>query len=72
MTGTGETPTAALDALNDRLRGVPAPDGSPLDEIRARLRLAHVDGAEGWASANLGRRLTRDELGRVIGRYAGR
>lgn len=40
-----------------------------MDELRSRLRLAYVDGAEDWTTANLGRGLTTDELGRVIGRY---
>jgi len=43
-----------------------------MDELRRRLRLAYVDSAEEWADAELGRRLTTDELGRVIGRYVGR
>jgi hypothetical protein len=43
-----------------------------MDELRRRLRLAYVDGAEDWTRENIGRGLTRDELGNVIGRYAGR
>jgi len=43
-----------------------------MDELRRRLRLAYVDGTEGWALANTGQRLTTDELGRVIRRYLGR
>ena len=72
VTGTGDDATAALRDLDDRLRGVPKPDGGRMDELRRRLRLAYVDGAEEWARENVGRRLTTDELGRVIGRYVGR
>ena len=72
VSGTGEDEAAALRDLDDRLRGVPQPDGSQMDALRRRLRLAYVQGAEGWTKTNVGRRLTRDELGRVIGRYAGR
>jgi SnoaL-like domain len=61
-----------LRDLDDRLRGVPKPDGTRLDELRRGLRLAYVDGAEEWTRQNVGRGLTRDELGRVIGRYVGR
>ncbi len=43
-----------------------------MDELRQRLRLAYVDGAEEWARENIGRRMSTDELGRVIGRYVGR
>lgn len=72
VTGTGIDAAAALRALDDRLRGVPQPDGSRMDALRRRLRLAYVEGAEEWTAANAGRRPTTDELGRVIGRYAGR
>jgi hypothetical protein len=40
-----------------------------MDELRQRLRLAYVDGAETWARENVGRGLTRDELERVLGRF---
>jgi hypothetical protein len=43
-----------------------------MDELRRRLRLVHVDGAEEWTRGHVGRGLTRDELGRVIGRYVGK
>lgn len=49
VTGTGEDETAALRDLDDQLRGVPKPDGTRLDELRRRLRLAYVEGAEDWA-----------------------
>jgi hypothetical protein len=63
---------AALRDLDDRLRGVPKPNGTRFYELRRRLRLAYVDGAEDWTRENVGRGLTPDELGRVIERYAGR
>ena len=40
-----------------------------MDFLRQRVRLAYVQGAEEWTQRNVGRRLTRDELGRVIGRF---
>lgn len=43
-----------------------------MDELRRRLRLAYVDGAEEYLLATVGRRMTRDELGRIIERYGGR
>ncbi len=69
VTGTDDDATAALRDLDDRLRGVPKPDGGRMDELRRRLRLAYVDGAETFSMVNTGRRLTTDELGRVIARY---
>lgn len=72
VTGTGPDERAALRDLDDQLRGVPQPDGSRMDELRRRLRFAYVQGAEDWTVANVGRRLPRDELGRVIEKYAGR
>src|SRR5439155_4449625 len=69
ISGTGEDETAALHDLDDRLRGVPKPDGTRMDELRMRLRLAYLDGAESWSQAHVGRPLTRDELGRVVTRY---
>jgi hypothetical protein len=42
-----------------------------MDELRRRLRLAYVEGAEAWALENDGRRLTEHELGRVIDGYEG-
>jgi hypothetical protein len=72
VTGTGDDETAALRDLDATLRGAKPADGSYLEELRQRLRLAYVDGAEEWTRANVGRALTVDELGRVIGRYVGR
>jgi hypothetical protein len=72
VTGTGPDEIAALRDLDSRLRGSPPGNGSRLDELRRRLRLAYVEGAEEWARGELGRGLTRDELGRVVARYVGR
>jgi hypothetical protein len=72
VSGTGEDEAAALRDLDNRLRGVPKPDGTPMDELRRRLRLAYVDGADDWTRENRGRDLRTDELERVIARYAGR
>lgn len=71
VSGIGEDESEALQDLDDRLRGVPKPDGTRMDELRRRLRLAYIDGAEAWTRRELDRSLSRDELGRVIGRYGG-
>jgi len=68
VTGTGEAEIASLRDLDDRLRGVDQPDGSRMDALRARLRLAYVEGAEDWAQTTLHRQLSADELGRIIER----
>ena len=63
VTGTGEDETAALRDLDDRLRGVPRPDGGRMDELRRRARLEFVAGAqEQWPD------MTADDLERVIRR----
>jgi hypothetical protein len=72
VTGAGENEAAALRDLDATLRGAKPADGSYLEQLRERLRLAYVDGAEEWTRENVGRGLTSDELGRVIGRYVGR
>jgi hypothetical protein len=72
VSGTGEDETAALRASDDRLRGVPQPDGSRMDELRRRLRFAYVQGAEEWAIQNGGRPMNPDELAGVLERYTGR
>jgi hypothetical protein len=71
VSGTGEDETAALRDLDDRLRGVPQPDGNRMDELRRRLRLAYVDGAEEWTRANIGRSMGESELAGVIEHYGG-
>jgi hypothetical protein len=72
VTGTGEDDIAALRDLDDRLRGVPQPDGSQMDELRRRLRFAYAQGADEWSPRALGARAHRDELERVTRRYSGR
>jgi hypothetical protein len=42
-----------------------------MDELRWRLRLVYVEGAESQSIKERGRRLTHDELGRGLGRYPG-
>lgn len=69
VAGSGDNEVAALRDLDSRLRGARKPDGSRLDELRRRLRLAYVGGAESWAEAELGRSLTIAELGRVLRRF---
>src|SRR3954466_6568597 len=59
--GTGDTETAALRALDDRLRGVPQPNGSRMAERERRIRLAYLSGAEQHSRNALGRGLTEDE-----------
>lgn len=66
--GSGVDETAALRDLNDRLRGVPQPDGSRFDEFRRRARLRYLAGAEEWTRRELGRGLRVDELARVVAR----
>src|SRR5438093_6505819 len=71
VSGTGEDETSALRDLDDRLRGVPKPDGTRLDELRRRLRIAYVDGAEEWSREHADRGLTVAELGGVLARFKG-
>jgi hypothetical protein len=69
VTGAGADPTAALRDLDDRLRGVPKPDGSRMEELRRRARMAYVAGAEEWARNELGRGLRVGELEAVLARH---
>jgi hypothetical protein len=61
VTGSGEDELAAVRDLDARLRGQ---DRGPsnLDFLRARLRLAWLQGAEDWAQAELGLGLSQVEL----------
>ena len=56
--GTGDTEPAALRNLDDRLRGVPQPNGSRMAERERRIRLAYLGGAESWSRETTGRGLT--------------
>lgn len=71
VAGTGEDENAALGDLVDRLTGMAKPDGGRMDELRRRLRLAYVEGAEQWSRGNAGRAMTPDELAGVLERYSG-
>lgn len=71
VTGIGESEIEALRDLDGRLRGSGMPAGR-MDDLRARLRLAYVDGAEEWTRRELGRGLSAAELERVTSRYEGR
>ena len=53
VTGTGEDETAAPRDLDATLRGARPAPGSYLEDLRARLRLVYVEGAEEWTRANL-------------------
>jgi hypothetical protein len=70
LTATGETEVDALLDLDARLRGTWEPGGR-LEELRQRLRLAYVEGAEEWTRENVGQSLTTDELMRVVERFPG-
>ena len=68
VTGLGDDEVGALRALDDELRGVPQPNGSRMEELRQRWRLAYLAGAEERSRQDLGRGLTLDELERVAER----
>lgn len=40
-----------------------------MDELRRRLRLAYLDGAEQWTRKNVGRSMTEDEVAGVCERF---
>src|SRR3954451_25274908 len=67
--GTGVDEVAALRALDDRLLGVPQPNGSRMAERERRLRLAYLQGAESWSRERTGRGLTEAELEGVVRRF---
>jgi len=71
VSGTGVDQIAALHDLDDRLRGVPKPDGSRMDELRRRVRLAYLEGADEESRRRIGRPPTPDELERILGRSPG-
>jgi hypothetical protein len=54
VTGTGADEAAALSDLDDRLRGVPHPDGSRMDALRARIRLTYIEGTRASSGPDLG------------------
>jgi hypothetical protein len=69
VSGIGDDEVGALRDLDDRLRGVSRPDGSRMEELRRRLRLAYVEGAEEWSLDHSGRQLETRELQAVVGRF---
>lgn len=71
LSGTGADPLEAVRDLDARLRGERAEDPRRLDELRARLRLSYLAGAEEWAQAELRRPLTTRELEGVVTRFPG-
>ena len=71
MTGTGADEVAALRDPDDRLRGVPKPDGGRLEELNRRLRQAYAAGAAEHSREHEGRGLTAEELERVLRHYPG-
>lgn len=70
VAGTGEDETAARCDLDARLRGRDD-SGGYLPELRQRLRLAYVDGAETFSREHTGTGLTADELAGAIRRFPG-
>jgi len=68
VTGTGASEIEALRALDARLRGREDAGGN-VEALRARLRLAYVQGAEEWTLDNLGRWMATSELLGIIGRF---
>jgi hypothetical protein len=71
VTGYGENELEAVLDLNARLRSEQSDGPRKLDELRARLRLAYVGGAEEWSLRETGRALSQDELAGVIRRFPG-
>jgi hypothetical protein len=62
---------AALRDLDDRLRGVPRPDGGRLGELNRRARQAYFEGAEEASQEREGRGLAAEELQLVLRHYPG-
>lgn len=69
VSGVGPNEISAVRDLDAQLRGEWSEGPRKLDELRARMRLAYVEGAEDWARNELHRRLTNDELAGVISRF---
>ncbi len=71
VTGFGQDELEAVRDLDARLRDERSEGPRKVDELRARLRLAYIDGAEEWAQRELGRKLSHDEMTGVIRRFSG-
>ena len=69
VSGFGDDELAAIRDLDARLRGERSDGPRRLDEFRARLRLAYVEGAEQWARDQHGRGLTGAEFTSVVSRF---
>lgn len=69
VTGEGNSEVEALRDLSDQLRGIPKPDGDRMQELRARLRLAYLTGAEERSRKHIGPPLSESEAVRVIHRF---
>ena len=69
VSGTGADPLEAVRNLDARLRGEHADGPRRLDEIRATLRLAYLQGAEEWSATERGRALSPRELAGVVARF---
>jgi hypothetical protein len=50
---------------------MPHPDGGRLDELRRRLRLAYLEGAEEWTRETVGRPMSNAQLTRALTRFPG-
>lgn len=71
VTGFGKDELGAVHDLDARLRGEWSEGPRRLDELRARLRCAYLDGAEEWSRRELSRQLSQVELRAVVRRFPG-
>jgi hypothetical protein len=66
VTGIGDDESSALTDLDLRLRCVPRSHTARKAELRRRLTLAYIEGAEACSREHAGRGLTSDELQRLL------
>jgi hypothetical protein len=71
VTGFGDDELSAIRDLDGRLRGERGDGPRKLDELRTRLRLAYLRGAEEWTRADAGQGLTDEQLVRVLRQFPG-
>lgn len=71
VTGLGPNELAAVNDLDARLRGEWTDSPRKARKLRARLRLAYLQGAEEWTRRELARSMTVQELEKVISRFPG-
>jgi len=69
VSGFGQNELEAVRDLDARLRGEWNEGPRRLEEMRARLRRAYVEGAEEWAQRELARPLNQAELEGVVRRF---